>query len=226
MKYNKILGIFMTSLILLSGCSKKTTDKFVIESDDYNFSLTTEDGKITEIIENGTTYSDEDIEIAQSTIDFDGINTLYEAMYYSVSLNDDAKITLNGKDYSEIRKETYSEYLDKTKCVYEEENYKNTIEFVTKDGIINGEKITYEYVGDYEAYTQTPELTEALKSNLIDELKDQFMFMTLNEDKVSVEVEGDHLLFIVDISEEDLSNINNDLITSILTLENENYICE
>ena len=219
----------------LAGCSTpkepvEVNDVFKAENTSgYSFEMHVDDeGKVVKVIENGKEYDAESLAGVQTVVDDLGLKVFYEAQSYSVSQEEDAMITYNGEEYSLARKELFADYLNVSKCSKVDGDMVYSFEFDTKDEKIVGMTLNFLYKGDFTMFKGNEELIMSVVDYVKALVTASMNGLKMSSEDVKFEILDEGMSFMIELEEDVLNVSNDDLITMIISLtqENQGFVCE
>ena len=233
---NGIVKVLLSCIIAASmvGCtthepSKESYNVFKAEnSSGYVFEMhVDEEGKVVKVVENGEEYDEGSLAGVQTVVDELGLNVFYETQSYAVS-TEDSTVTYNGQDYSEARKELFSDYLNVSRCSKTDGDLLYTFEFENEDGKIVGMNLKFLYKGDFTKFKGNEELIMSVINYVKALIVASFNEMELSSDDAAFEITDEGMQFTIRLDEGKLGGENADLITAIISLtdENQGFVCE
>ncbi|MBP3398351.1 MAG: hypothetical protein J6K75_01205, partial [Erysipelotrichaceae bacterium] len=164
----------------------------------------------------------------QTVVDDLGLKIFYEAQSYSVSQEEDATITYNGEEYSLARKELFADYLNVSKCSKVDGDMVYSFEFDTKDEKIVGMTLNFLYKGDFTMFKGNEELIMSVVDYVKALVAASMNGVTMSSEDVKFEILDEGMSFMIELEEDVLNASNDDLITMIISLtqENQGFVCE
>lgn len=233
---NGTAKVLLSCIIAASmvGCTvqehvKETYDVFKAEnSSGYAFEMhTNEEGKVIKVVENGEEYDEESLAAVQTVVDDLGLNVFYEAQSYAVSAEEQATITYNDTAYSEARKELFEDYLSVSKCSKSDGDLVYSFEFETEEDQIVGMTMNFLYKGDFTMFKGNEELIGSVIDYVKVLIAASVDGLELSSEDAEFEILDEGMNFSIRLSEEDLTGKDTDLITTIISLtqENQGFVC-
>ena len=233
---NGTVKVMLSCIIAASmiGCTtreplKETYNVFKAEnSSGYVFEMHVDDeGNVVKVVENGEEYDAGSLAGVQTVVDELGLNVFYETQSYTVS-DGDSKVTYNDEDYSEARKDLFSEYLNITNCSKTDGDLLYMFEFESEEDKIVGMNLSFLYKGDFTKFKGNEELIMSVVNYVKSLIVASFNEMDLSSEDAAFEILNEGMKFTVHLDEGKISGENADLITAIISLtdKNQGFVCQ